>query len=254
MEKLSSVVLHIPHSSVLIPDKDRSVMLIDDILLANNLLRLTDWFTDELFCINGVNCVINKVSRLVCDPERFRDDKDELMSRYGMGAAYERCLDGQLLRRLTVNEREETLKKYYDPHHLKLESSVEAALKKTGSCLVVDCHSFPSAPLPFEADKHRERPDICIGTDSYHTPSELINATKEYFIQRNLSVKENFPFAGTIVPLKYYRKNKRVLSVMIEVNRYLYMDENTGMKNAGFSRIAGLIRKYIEQLASDIIS
>ena len=34
----------------------------------------------------------------------------------------------------------------------------------------------------------------------------------------------NRPFAGCIVPLKYYRKDSRVMSVMIEINRRLYIN------------------------------
>jgi N-formylglutamate amidohydrolase len=46
----------------------------------------------------------------------------------------------------------------------------------------------------------------------------------------------NSPFKGTIVPLNYYQKNKKVLSVMLEINRSLYMDEATGQKNSNFNK------------------
>lgn len=39
-------------------------------------------------------------------------------------------------------------------------------------------------------------------------------------------VTENSLFAGTMVPLKYYNQDKRVLSIMIEINRRLYIDES----------------------------
>ena len=70
----------------------------------------------------------------------------------------------------------------------------------------------------------------------------------ENFINgEGMTVKRNSPFAGTMVPMKYYRKDKRVTSVMIEVNRRLYMDEVTGEKLPGFEAVhifvLNLVRK-----------
>ncbi len=55
----------------------------------------------------------------------------------------------------------------------------------------------------------------------------------------------NNPFSGTIVPLKYYSKNINVHSVMLEINRSLYMDEVTGKKKENFSRVKQDIIKAI---------
>jgi N-formylglutamate amidohydrolase len=53
-----------------------------------------------------------------------------------------------------------------------------------------------------------------------------------------------------MVPMKYYQGDKHVTSVMIEVNRKLYMDEATGMKLPSFetvhSFVLSLIRKMIQ--------
>lgn len=74
-------VLHIPHSSTVIPED-----LSDDILLPNEQLRqellaMTDRFTDELFSLSPEEAavIILTVSRLVLDPERFADDAQEPM-------------------------------------------------------------------------------------------------------------------------------------------------------------------------------
>ena len=36
------------------------------------------------------------------------------------------------------------------------------------------------------------------------------------------------PFPGTLVPLEYWQRDKRVIAVMVEVRRGLYCDEETG--------------------------
>lgn len=39
---------------------------------------------------------------------------------------------------------------------------------------MVDCHSFASTLLPYEPGQARDRADICMGTDRFHTPPELL--------------------------------------------------------------------------------
>ena len=57
-------------------------------------------------------------------------------------------------------------------------------------------------------------------------------------------MKLDSPFAGTIVPMKYYEKDKRVYSVMIEVNRKLYTDA-PGVKGERFSAIRSVLKECI---------
>ena len=42
------------------------------------------------------------------------------------------------------------------------------------------------------------------------------------------------PFAGALVPAKHYRADDRVKSLMIEVNRRLYMNEVSGERLISF--------------------
>jgi hypothetical protein len=85
MEK-GSILIHIPHSATYIPRAERGRIILSDSALEYELLLMTDRYTDELFDIKGCERHINTISRLVMDPERFRDDASEEMSRCGMGA------------------------------------------------------------------------------------------------------------------------------------------------------------------------
>ena len=49
-------------------------------------------------------------------------------------------------------------------------------------------------------------------------------------------VSVDTPFAGSIVPMQFYRQDFRVNSVMIEIRRDLYMDERTGLKNGNYAK------------------
>lgn len=236
----SSVVIHVPHASTLIPDAERGSFRAN---LKDELLKMTDMYCGELFC-GEYKSVVFPVSRLVCDPERFRSDADEPMSRVGMGAVYTRTHSGETLREVGEAGRERILRAYYDPHHAGFTAAVQAALDRTGGCLIIDGHSFCPRPLPYEQDQNPVRPDFCIGSDPFHTPKRLEEAAVVFLRERGFTAAVNAPFAGAIVPMRFYRRDARVRSVMIEVNRRLYM-RGDGSKNSAFEETRRTVRELM---------
>lgn len=242
-----SLIIHIPHSSTFIPDEHRKMLLPDDEHLKKELLSMTDLYTDELFQYNAERLVF-PVNRLICDVERFRDDENEPMSERGMGAVYTRCHDLTALRCEDLALRENILQNWYDPHHKKLDELVTVMLERDGHCIIIDGHSFSPVPLPYEPIQDIERPDICIGTDPFHTPSNLAELCKNAFEKQGYTTMFNTPYKGSIVPLRFYQKDKRVSSVMFELNRKLYMDNN-GNRTEGFAPLCYAVKEVIIEVA-----
>jgi N-formylglutamate amidohydrolase len=180
---------------------------------------MTDIDTDKIFEHPNAKRVVFSVSRLICDVERFEDDSLEEMSSKGMGVCYTTNSFGKPLRTFNLDEKNQIIKDYYRPHHKKLTEVVEQELKENGISVIVDCHSFSNIPLPHEDSQTTPRPDVCIGTDSYHTPDYLLDIVKKHFLDCGYTVKINDPFAGTLIPMKYYKLNKKVIGIMIELNR-----------------------------------
>lgn len=272
MMEVESVLLHIPHSSTKIPDDVRAGLLIDAEELERELSSITDRHTDELFSAEGADRLVFGFSRLVVDPERFEDDAKEPMAARGMGAVYTRTSTGKPLR--SGADRAELMARYYEPHHRRLNEWAEAALARHGCCLVIDCHSFPSLPLACDLDPLVERPMFCVGTDPFHTPPALRDAVvvglrqianemldirdarngrKPRFANRMRRVEQavlvDRPYAGTMVPSKFYGTDARVASVMIEVNRGLYMEEATGQRNETHALVRERLGETLEDLS-----
>jgi N-formylglutamate amidohydrolase len=215
------------------------------------LLLMTDRHTEALFSGNPESDVIFPVSRLLVDVERFEDDAHEPMAARGMGVFYTHTHDRKPLRRvLREDERDELLSAYYRPHHLLLQQRVDEALGSTGRALVIDCHSFPSQRLPYEIGGDGPRAEICIGTDSFHTPTSLRDAAVKGFADAGFSVTVDTPFAGALTPLKHYGKDHRVKAIMVEVRRDLYMNEHTGGRGERFEDIRSIVKRVIELLES----
>lgn len=247
---------HIPHSAVFIPAGVKDKFLLTEEELCSELICMTDAYTDELFSgfsgVGGVT-IVNKLSRLVFDPERFSDDNLEIMATQGMGVIYTKTSFGKPLRKnLTQSDKSTLLNQYYHPYHKRLDKEVASILEAFSRCLIIDGHSFPSKPLPYELDQNLSRPDICIGTDSYHTPHTLVEFTVAFFKNARMTVEIDRPFSGCLVPIQHYHKNNKVLSMMIEVNRRLYMNETSGERTPNFQSIKALLDQYICELAKTL--
>ena len=225
------VVGHVPHAGTWIPPDVRADILVDDADLARELVLMTDHHTDTLFgwlSDHGVTSLVNQWSRLVLDPERFEDPDLEPMERVGQGVVYTRTVDGRPLRAPDPVERRHLVETLYRPWHQALSSLVDETLAASGECLVLDCHSFGTLPLPSERDRSPDRPDVCVGTDAFHTPDALAQALEDALRARGFRVRRDSPFTGALVPAERYQRDRRVRSVMLEVRRGLYCDETTG--------------------------
>jgi N-formylglutamate amidohydrolase len=145
--------------------------------------------------------------------------------------------------------RQSLLDRWYWPHHSELERMVDDVVRRLGRCLIVDCHSFPSVALPYELDQREGRADFCIGTDAFHTPAVIRDAIVAAVKETGYSVAVDAPFAGALVPLSCYRKDERISSVMIEVNRRLYMDEQSGRRSPDFNQVRAAVGRLVETVA-----
>ena len=210
-----AIILHIPHASTVLPNEVAFLLGAEN--LAYEVDAMTDHHTDQLFDLSGARRCVFPVSRLVVDPERFIEDS---MESVGMGVVYTHTANGEALRAISEIDRLALINSYYHPHHTALTRMADECLEKHNQCLIIDCHSFPAQPLPYENDLNR--PDICIGTDAFHTQPELEATLVNSFQEYGYSVAINSPFAGSLVPIDFYRKEPRVQSIMVELNRGLY--------------------------------
>ncbi|HNR14727.1 MAG TPA: N-formylglutamate amidohydrolase [Thermodesulfobacteriota bacterium] len=227
----------------------REQLLLDNDELQHELLRMTDAYTDELFSVPSGQSVIFPLSRLVVDVERFPNDDDEPMAKVGMGAVYTKTSDGRSLRRPLSSEERGILMQEYRAHHEMLRKLVLEEISTCSCALIVDCHSFPSTPLPCDQDQRVPRPDFCVGTVKHSTPEHIITVALKALSTSGFTVALNAPYAGSMLPLECSEeKDPHIMTIMIEVNRQLYMDEATGEKKDTFPMLEDHLRRTLEKL------
>ena len=243
------MVVHVPHSGLAIPADVATTLRLTPEELDAELLAMTDRYTDELFegvqALGGV-AFANRLSRLVVDPERFLDPEREEMEGCGMGAVYTKTSDGRVLRTPDATERSRLIGAYFEPYTLSLEHCVGEMLERFGRCVIIDAHSFPRVPLPYERDQDPDRPQICIGTDGFHTPPDLQACVEHVCSEAGYRFDVNRPFSGSYVPLRWFGYERRVTSLMVEIRRDLYMDERTRERGPAFSVVQAFAQRVME--------
>ncbi len=241
------LVVHLPHGSLRIPPPYRQLLVLDEDGLRRELLRITDRHVLRLFGAarrHGATLFVNRLSRLVVDPERFPDEREAAMDAKGLGAVYRRTSGGEPLRPPGFGraDADRLMRDVYWPYARAFADLVRELLRRHGRVRIVDGHSFPSAPLPCE-EPGRRRPAFCLGYAQGRAPADWLAwwralatgglpgmAPVDELLpppRPRPLVAENEPFAGSYVPLEFL-DDPRVESLMIEVNRALYMDETTG--------------------------
>ena len=128
---------------------------------------------------------------------------------------------------------------------------MDQTLAEHDRCLIIDGHSFPSKALTYELNAEAARPDFCLGTDDFHTAEKLVGRVESELQRLGYSSARNAPFNGTIVPLKHYRKDQRVQSLMIEINRKLCLKEDYSVDRAGVQKVVAALDSVREKLAEN---
>jgi len=245
----SPVVLHVPHAARRIPPAVRSGIALDDAALQEELDHITDTHTDriaeEAARLAGVTPwrFVNRLSRLVVDPERFPDEREE-MTAVGMGAVYTRTTHRTELRPADTDPRP-LIERYFEPYARAMAETVAGRLAATGRAVILDVHSYPTAALPYELHGDGPRPPVCLGTDSFLTPPRLLRLARTAFGVIGGTGLDS-PFSGTYVPLDFYGTDARVGALMVEIRRDTYMSEPGGPAGPGLDRLARALATVVD--------
>ena len=235
------ILLHIPHSSTSFPSESE-YSFID---LDKEEKLLIDYYTDELFDSRSktdrINSVIFPYCRLYCDVERLA--KDPLECR-GLGISYHRTLESKTLPIVerSFSSLNEAFKLYADFHAEVSKKIVDMTMMD--QILLIDCHSFSA--LPNLLNSNPPDIDICIGYNDDETcPKKVvIGYIVHHFQSLGYKVGINEPFSNSktfSVPVKYH-------TVMIEVNKRLYMNEPNIEKTEGFDKLRNGIQSLYDAL------
>lgn len=122
----------------------------------------------------------------------------------------------------------------YKPYHARLGALIEETRARFGTAILIDCHSMPASVR----SEGGTRPDFVIG-DRFGTSAarSLSQFAAARLAGMGYAVSCNRPYAGGFITEHYGRPRRGVHAMQIEVNRQLYMNEQTYEKTAGFEAL-----------------
>src|SRR5438046_5955715 len=257
------LVLASPHSGAEYPSDLLAASRLDPLTLR----RSEDSFVDGLFGAGpalGAPLLAARFPRAyldvnreawALDPAMFSDALPSFVNarsprvRMGLGTIARVVASGEEIyaRKLYFSEAKQRVDELYYPYHQTLRGLVDETEEAFGGCLLIDCHSMPSAA---SATGGQDAADIVLG-DCHGTACapQIIEAARCFLAERQFAVALNAPYSGGFTTGHYGCPERRRHALQIEINRGLYMDERSYRRKPGFSRLAVELAELIDRLS-----
>lgn len=231
------------------------------------LRQAEDTYVEELFAAApeyGATLLYALFPRSYIDVNRAADDIDPSLldgtwpeplrpgekSALGIGLIRTMCRPGAPMYdgRLTVAEVADRIDRYYHPYHFQTASILNGLAAEFGGVWHVDCHSMPSQGLP-AGTPGRNGVDFVIGDRDGSTAERgFVDFVIGRLRRMGYAVAVNNPYKGVEMVRRYANPAQGRHAIQLEINRSLYMNEETLEKTAGFATL----RRNMNELAADI--
>jgi N-formylglutamate deformylase len=154
-------------------------------------------------------------------------------------------------KKLTVAEIQERFDNYYHPYHRELKRIVDETYAKHGALWQLSCHCMSAVGAPTHADAGKPRADFCLGNLEGQTSSQgFIEFVAAEIRKLGYSVTLNDPYVGNELNRRHGAPAKGIESIMVEINKKLFMDTKTFRKTEGFAKLKADLDKLLATLAA----
>ncbi|HEU0117184.1 MAG TPA: N-formylglutamate amidohydrolase [Alphaproteobacteria bacterium] len=235
------------------------------------LLRQTeDSYVDELVAgaaEAGATVIVAEFPRCYIDLNRAEDDIDPAVlgepwpislqpsdrTLQGLGLIRRLCRSGVPVYRepLKVAEVQKRIENFYRPYHGALEKTLAKKMSEFGVCYLINAHSMPGQS---SEGLSSARPDFVLG-DRIGTSCDpsFTRRAREILQDMGYSVALNNPYMGVEIVRRYGLPQQGQHALQLEINRKLYMNEQTLEKTAGFARLQKGLTTFFQLLAAELI-
>jgi N-formylglutamate amidohydrolase len=253
------VLVEVPHSGLLIPDDVEGQIE----ATPTSVLRDSDIYVDKLYQRapeHGATLLVSRVSRYVVDLNRGPDEVDvAAVPRHpkarhipARGVVWRARTDGTPLLRAPLSEVQfqRRIDRYYTPYHETLRETAARLHRQHGHVVILAAHSMPSSGRRHLGGRQLRRADIVPGTRGRSTADgRIIDLVDAHFRSAGLSVKHDQPYRGGWTTASYGAPKRGQHAIQIELNRALYVDEETSeIKKDDFEQLGRVLDELVREL------
>ena len=257
------LVLDSPHSGSRFPDDFGAAVS------EAELREGEDCFVDELYAGGaelGAPLLAALWPRTYLDPNRHAGDIDLGLlqgawpgeyrpsgkAKVGKALLWRTLEDGRPIyaRKLTPEIVKKRIEDFHFPYHEKIKELLGETHARFGRVYHINCHSMRAvAGKQSEDGAGSERADFVLGDrDGTSCDPAFTERVRVVLAGLGYRVKVNDPYKGVELVRAYSNPKAGRHSLQIEINKRLYMDENTLRKNDGFAAL----QKNISTLLAEI--
>lgn len=257
------LVLDSPHSGTWYPDD------FGHVCEPSRLRKAEDTHVDHLYDFApamGVAWVEAHFPRSYLDVNRSLEEIDPEMIegrwpgpcaggakvRLGKGLIW-RCTDeGEPLyaRRLPVAEVQQRIERCWHPYHVAVQQAIDAAHARHGYSLHINCHSMPAVAAANATEfPGLQHADFVVGDRDGTTASPALTQWLARWLgDTGHTVSVNHPYKGVELVRRHGRPAAHRHSLQLEINRRLYMDEDSLAMHDGAPRLKALLQRMVAAL------
>ena len=244
---MRNLIIHTPHAGTILPIYSHGHPMgrwVRKQAISPLHKQLCDHYTDKLFFPESIDVrqISFPYSRLFCDVERLINDP---LEKKGLGI----CYDVEKLINKAPHSwfgawslsKEQAMSLYHTHQQMLYDAAGRG-------CFILDCHSFSEQDNILCPNAHEFRDiDICLGynEDKSKPYPKTIDEVALFLRQHGYRVEFNTPFSNAIAVDKGVWTCQ---SLMIEVNKHCYMNEDTLEITAGYYKLHAELQELYKLL------
>ncbi|GHE01615.1 N-formylglutamate amidohydrolase [Defluviimonas sp. 20V17] len=264
--RASGVVFSSPHSG----QEYGAAFLAASVLDPHAIRSSEDAFVDRLFSDApklGAPLICARAPRAFVDLNRAVDELDPGVIAgirtaghnprvtSGLGVIPRVVSNGRAIYRGKISAEEAHLRLhgYWKPYHDRLRALIDEGLAQFGQSLLIDCHSMPHEAIQHHGRVGRPHPEIVLG-DRFGASADgaVTEAVEAAFADQGFRVARNVPFAGAYITQAYGRPMRGQHVVQVEIDRALYMDEQTIRPHPHFAEVQAALTRAMATIVSTL--
>jgi len=257
------VVIDSPHSGCDYPE-DFGAVVPQEVLR-----RAEDMYVDELFDsapTHGAKVIAALFPRSYIDPNRALEDLDPALLadpwpgmtrsgekvRQGFGLIWRLCPpDSQMYRdKLTADAVRHRIDRYWRPYHRHLRRALDEVHGAFDAVWHLNCHSMPSRFLA-GAFSGGSQPEFVLGDrDGTTCDKDFTVLVHDALRDLGYRVRINDPYKGVEIVRAYSDPAAGRHSLQLEINRAIYMNEDTFVRRENFGAFKADIDRLIREICA----